>query len=129
MNRHFYNFIASFNAAAKTGKWTFVVPLRNKFTYSFIEYLFKEKIIDDYRFIDRIPDLSQNSGVKLGSKKNKKYCYPLEIRLKSEFVSGIDSLTTPGKYYFKNAQKLAAYNNSGAGAGGLVICLSSRFKG
>jgi ribosomal protein S8 len=129
MNRHFYNFIASFNSAAKTGKWTFVVPLRNKFTYEFVEYLFKEKIIEDYRFIDRTPDLSHNSGVKLGSKKNKKYCYPLEIRLKSEFVSSIDSLSTPGKYFFKTAHKLTAYANAGSGAGGLVICLSARFKG
>ena len=52
MNRHFYNFIAAFNAAAKTKKWTLFFPIRNRFTYKFLEFLNKERLIEGFRFVD-----------------------------------------------------------------------------
>jgi len=124
MNRHFYNFIAMFNKAAKTGKWTFVVPLRNKFIFTFINYLLKEKLIEDYRFTGRVPDFSDHA-LKLG-KTRSPYYYPIEIRLKHELVKGIFSVSTPGKPDFMNFRALNIYTQRTSGVNGVVICSSSK---
>jgi len=129
MNRHFYNFIAMFNSAAKTGRWTFTIPLRNKFILTFLNYLLKEKLIEDFRFFNsKTPHFYKNCRVKLG-KKQSPYYVPIEIRLKHELVTGIYSVSTPGKHTSMTAERLRLYTFNAAGASGVVICSSSRLGG
>jgi len=58
MNRHYFNFIAMFNAALKTKRMSFVMPLRNKFILNFLNILLKKGLIDAYTFEDKRPPLN-----------------------------------------------------------------------
>lgn len=99
--------------------------MRNKFVLTFLNFLLKEKLIEDYRFLGKRPDLDNPSGVKLGKKQSPYYC-PIEIRLKHDLVKGIFSVSTPGKYDFMNAHRLRLYAEIGTGAGGVVVCSSAK---
>lgn len=103
--------------------------MRNKFVLVFINYLFKEKFIEDYRFPGKVPNLNSPFSISLGPKKIKKFYYPVEVQLKHDLIKGIESFSTPGKHKFMTAKKLLEFTISGSGAGGSVICLSARFKG
>jgi ribosomal protein S8 len=127
MNRHLHNFIAAFNSAAKTGRWTFVAPLRNKFTLTFLSVLLKEKLIEDFSFVSRPPLMFKGCGIKLG-KKSSPYYVPIEIRMKHELVKSVYSVSTPGKQDFMSAERLRMFSTRMTGGGGVVICSSSRLR-
>jgi len=130
MNRHFQNFIAHFNAAAQTGRWTIRLPLRNKFIFTFICFLLKEKLIESYRVIGfpKPVVMRKGCGIKLG-KKGSLYYVPVELHLKHEVVTKIFPVSTPGKYEPRGARELLSYTYKDAGAEGIVICSSSRLGG
>ena len=72
--------------------------------------------------------LAEERTIKLG-KKNSPYYTPVEIRLKHELVKGIKTVSKPGKYISLSAQNLFTYATREAGASGVVVCSSSKFKG
>lgn len=72
--------------------------------------------------------LSEGRSIKLG-KKGSAYHVPVELRLKHELVKGIKTVSKPGKYISLSAQNLLTYATREAGASGVVICSSSKFKG
>lgn len=131
MNRHYFNFIAAFNSACKTKKWTFVAPLRNKFVWVFLNYLAKEKLIEDFSFVnsEHIKFFNNNisSALVLGKKHSAYYC-PIKIHLKHEFISKIHTISSPGERYYLNKKELALFAKQKSGKLGVVICSSSKLK-
>jgi len=128
MNRHFFNFIAMFNAAAKTNKISFSIPLRNKFIITYLNFLHKEGLIEGYEFENHNPSspLQRDlTGIKLG-KKASNYYVPVRIFNKPGLVKKIVSVSTPGKYFFYDRMRLQWYLHK-QGAGGVVIISSSHF--
>ena len=93
--------------------------------------MLKEKLIEDFRFCNpaNAKMFSEDGApLKLG-KAGSDYYVPVEIRLKHELVKGIRSVSNPGKYISLSAQNLVTYATKEAGASGIVICSSSKFKG
>jgi ribosomal protein S8 len=104
--------------------------LRNKFIFTFIKFLLKEKLIESYRLIgDPKPVVMyKRCGIKLG-KKGSRYYVPIELHLRHELVTKIFPVSTPGKYEPRGARELLTYTYQNAGAQGVVICSSSRLGG
>lgn len=131
MNRHYFNFIAMFNSACKTKKWTFVAPLRNKFVWTFLNYLTKEKLIDGLSFVNDTQIFSFNNNnaqpLLLGKKRGAYYC-PIKIHLKHEFISKIHTISSPGERYYFNKKELAIFAKQRSGKSGVVICSSSKLR-
>jgi len=133
MNRHFYNFIAMFNAAAKTNRGSFTAPVRNKFTLVFLDFLLREGLINHYEFKnkDDAQKFVQNERspathpLLLGSKGSKFYV-PVIVHLRLGLVHGISSVTTPGNRRSFSYRALARLVDRHSGANGVVVVSSSR---
>src|ERR1700722_6485795 len=126
MNRHFFNFIAAFNASTKNKRWTFCLPVRNRFVLTFLDFVVRERLVESYRLIRSLPAF-RAFGASPGLRgRHTSFCYPVEITLKHELVKKIYSVSTPGKYHYMSKRKLAQYIERRIGARGVVIVSSPR---
>jgi ribosomal protein S8 len=133
MNRHFFNFIAMFNAAAKTRKLSFSIPLRNGFIVTYLNFLHKAGLIEGYSFesnggVSPFESIKvKGRHVRLG-KKASNYYVPVRVYNKPGLIKKIVSVSTPGKYFFFSKKEMQHYIKVKTGAKGLVIVSSSHFK-
>jgi ribosomal protein S8 len=107
MNRHYFNFIAMFNAALKTKRMNFVMPLRNKFILNFLNILLKKGLIDAYAFENKRPPLD-SPFLKLARRRTNFY-YPIKVFFKPGLLEKILSISTPGKYRSLTRRDLDRY--------------------
>ena len=120
-----------FNSAAKTKKWTFVAPIRNKFVWLFLNYLVKEKFIEGFVFENLFNSdlfLKKNKSAVLLGKKNSNYCCAVKVFLKHEIIQKIHTISSPGGRHYMNKKELALFSKQRVGKLGTVICSSSKLK-
>jgi ribosomal protein S8 len=122
MNRHFYNFVAAFNAASKTSKSTFSFALRNKMTLVILDLLVKEGVIMSYQVSDKL--YFDFFGNQRFGKKGSNFYTAVNVYFRSGVFPKIESVSTPGKqfpYPFLKLNRLCrAY-----GPGKVIIVSSS----
>jgi len=125
MNQHFFNFIAAFNAAAKNRRWSFSLPVRNKFIIVFLDFLTRERLIESYFLPKGLPPFYPAGTGALGGARTS-FCYPVEVTLRHEFIKSFYSFSTPGKYHFMSGRELARFADKKIGARGVVVVSSPR---
>ena len=128
MNRHFYNFVAIFNAAAKTFRSNFSFPLRSTYLIKVLFLLYRLGFIRDYTLPNKW-HYNHRGQLVLG-KRQSNYYHPVNVTFKTNLFPRIKSVTTPGKrrqYFFKYKKLLRLHNRLGAMA--TIIVSSSVSRG
>lgn len=116
-----------FNAATKTGRWSFTIPLRKLFVIDFLEFLLKEGLIESYSYVGEAPKPSYGAAMLLGPVSSN-FCHLVRINLREQaLVRGIKSVSKPGKFRYMDYRELSSFVEKRGGGAGVVVVSSPYF--